>query len=164
MKKLEKLVRPNIWRLKPYSSARDEFKGEASVFLDANENPYNTPYNRYPDPLQWKVKEKIADLKGVNIESIFLGVGSDEPIDLLYRAFCEPGINNVIAIDPTYGMYKVCADINNVEYRLSDSTTISISNRTNFWQKPTLTVNCYFYALRTILRGIRFPLKRYGIY
>lgn len=78
MKKLEKLVRPNIWRLKPYSSARDEFKGEASVFLDANENPYNTPYNRYPDPLQWKVKEKIADLKGVNIESIFLGVGSDE--------------------------------------------------------------------------------------
>ena len=117
MKKLEKLVRPNIWRLKPYSSARDEFKGEASVFLDANENPYNTPYNRYPDPLQWKVKEKIADLKGVNIESIFLGVGSDEPIDLLYRAFCEPGIDNVIAIDPTYGMYKVCADINNVEYR-----------------------------------------------
>lgn len=79
MKELEKLVRPNIWGLKPYSSARDEFKGEASVFLDANENPYNTPYNRYPDPLQWKVKEKIADLKGVNIESIFLGVGSDEP-------------------------------------------------------------------------------------
>ena len=117
MKELEKLVRPNIWRLKPYSSARDEFKGEASVFLDANENPYNTPYNRYPDPLQWKVKEKIADLKGVNIESIFLGVGSDEPIDLLYRAFCEPGVDNVIAIDPTYGMYKVCADINNVEYR-----------------------------------------------
>ena len=117
MKELEKLVRPNIWRLKPYSSARDEFKGEASVFLDANENPYNTPYNRYPDPLQWKVKEKIADLKGVNIESIFLGVGSDEPIDLLYRAFCEPGIDNVIAINPTYGMYKVCADINNVEYR-----------------------------------------------
>lgn len=117
MKELEKLVRPNIWKLKPYSSARDEFKGEASVFLDANENPYNAPYNRYPDPMQWRVKEKIAALKGVNIKSIFLGVGSDEPIDLLYRAFCEPGTDNVIAIDPTYGMYKVCADINNIEYR-----------------------------------------------
>ena len=117
MKDLETLVRPNIWRLKPYSSARDEFKGEASVFLDANENPYNAPYNRYPDPLQWQLKEKIAALKGVNINSIFLGVGSDEPIDLLYRAFCEPAIDNALAIDPTYGMYKVCADINNVEYR-----------------------------------------------
>ena len=117
MKDLETLVRPNIWRLKPYSSARDEFKGEASVFLDANENPYNAPYNRYPDPLQWQLKEKIAVLKGVNINSIFLGVGSDEPIDLLYRAFCEPAIDNALAIDPTYGMYKVCADINNVEYR-----------------------------------------------
>lgn len=117
MKELETLVRPNIWKLKPYSSARDEFKGEASVFLDANENPYNAPYNRYPDPLQREVKEKIATLKGVNIDSIFLGVGSDEPIDLLYRIFCEPGIDNVIAIDPTYGMYKVCADINNIEYR-----------------------------------------------
>lgn len=117
MKELEELVRPNIWKLKPYSSARDEFKGDASVFLDANENPYNAPYNRYPDPMQWQVKEKIAALKGVNTESIFLGVGSDEPIDILYRAFCEPGTDNVIAIDPTYGMYKVCADINNVEYR-----------------------------------------------
>ncbi|WP_455497898.1 histidinol-phosphate transaminase [Coprobacter sp.] len=117
MKELEELVRPNIWKLKPYSSARDEFKGEASVFLDANENPYNTPYNRYPDPMQWQVKKKIATLKDVDIKSIFLGVGSDEPIDLLYRAFCEPGTDNVIAIDPTYGMYKVCADINNVEYR-----------------------------------------------
>lgn len=148
MKKLEKLVRPNIWRLKPYSSARDEFKGEASVFLDANENPYNTPYNRYPDPLQWKVKEKIADLKGVNIESIFLGVGSDEPIDLLYRAFCEPGIDNVIAIDPTYGMYKVCADINNVEYR-----PVRLNNDFDFEPDKLLAEadsnsKRYFYALR----------------
>ena len=114
---LNKLLRPNIRQLKPYSSARNEFKGEASVFLDANENPFNPPYNRYPDPLQWEVKEKIAQIKGVSPENILLGVGSDEPIDLLFRAFCRTGINNVVAIDPTYGMYKVCADINDVEYR-----------------------------------------------
>lgn len=114
---LNKLLRPNIRQLKPYSSARNEFKGEASVLLDANENPFNPPYNRYPDPLQWEVKEKIAQIKGVSPENILLGVGSDEPIDLLFRAFCRPGINNVVAIDPTYGMYKVCADINDVEYR-----------------------------------------------
>ena len=114
---LNKLLRPNIRQLKPYSSARNEFKGEASVFLDANENPFNPPYNRYPDPLQWEVKEKIAQIKGVSPENILLGVGSDEPIDLLFRAFCRPGINNVVAIDPTYGMYKVCTDINDVEYR-----------------------------------------------
>ena len=114
---LEKWIRPNILHLKPYSSARDEFKGEASVFLDANENPYNGPYNRYPDPLQWALKKKIAAVKGVAPESIFLGVGSDECIDVLFRAFCVPGRDNVVAIDPTYGMYKVCADINDVAYR-----------------------------------------------
>ncbi len=114
---LQKLVRKNIWNLKPYSSARDEFKGEASVYLDANENPYNNNVNRYPDPLQWEVKEKIAQIKGVAKEKIMLGNGSDEPIDLVFRVFCEPGIDNVIAIDPTYGMYQVSADINNVEYR-----------------------------------------------
>lgn len=114
---LKNIVRPNIWALKPYSCARDEFKGEASVYLDANENPYNAPFNRYPDPLQWAVKEKLAQVKGVAKENILLGNGSDEPIDLVYRAFCEPGVDNVVAIDPTYGMYKVCADVNNVEYR-----------------------------------------------
>ncbi|MCP9611032.1 histidinol-phosphate transaminase [Coprobacter tertius] len=114
---IQKLLRPNILRLKPYSSARSEFKGDASVFLDANENPLNPPYNRYPDPLQHQVKEKIGRIKGVPSDSIFLGVGSDEPIDLLYRAFCVPGKDNVVAIDPTYGMYEVCADINDVEYR-----------------------------------------------
>ena len=114
---LKTWVRPNIWSLKPYSSARSEFKGEASVFLDANENPYNAPYNRYPDPLQWAVKERIAAFKGVPAEQIFLGVGSDEPIDLIYRVFCEPGVDNVVAIDPSYGMYQVCADINNVAYK-----------------------------------------------
>ncbi|MDR0427172.1 MAG: histidinol-phosphate transaminase [Dysgonamonadaceae bacterium] len=114
---LEKLVRPNIWKLKPYSSARSEFKGEASVFLDANENPYNYPYNRYPDPLQWNLKEKIAKIKQVRPTQIMLGNGSDEPIDLIFRIFCEPQKDNVVAIDPTYGMYEVCAGINNVEYR-----------------------------------------------
>lgn len=114
---LKKLIRKNIAELQPYSCARDEFKGEASVYLDANENPWNTPYNRYPDPLQLEVKEAISRLKNVPVEHIFLGNGSDEPIDLLYRAFCEPGIDNVVAMEPTYGMYKVCAGINDVEYR-----------------------------------------------
>lgn len=114
---LENLVRPNIWKLKPYSSARSEFKGEASVFLDANENPYNYPYNRYPDPLQRGLKIKISKIKGVHEDQIMIGNGSDEPIDLVFRIFCEPAVNNVVAIDPTYGMYEVCADINNVEYR-----------------------------------------------
>lgn len=115
---LEKLVRPNIWRLTPYSCARDEYKGkEAHVFLDANESPYNNPYNRYPDPLQWEVKLRLAQIKGIRPEQIFLGNGSDEAIDLVYRVFCRPGVDNVVAIAPTYGMYKVCADINDVEYR-----------------------------------------------
>ena len=117
MKDLKEIVRKNIYSLKPYSSARNEFKGEASIFIDANENPYDTLYNRYPDPLQLQVKEKISALKGVPVENIFLGVGSDEPIDLLYRIFCEPQTDNVVALEPTYGMYSVCADINNVEYR-----------------------------------------------
>lgn len=114
---LKQLVRPNIWNLKAYSSARDEFKGEASVYLDANENPLRDSYNRYPDPRQLALKDKIAALKEIPSENIFLGNGSDEPIDLVYRVFCEPGIDNVVAIDPTYGMYEVCANINNVEYR-----------------------------------------------
>ena len=115
---LEQLVRPNIWSLAPYSSARNEYAGrEARVFLDANENPYNNPYNRYPDPLQSEVKAAISKVKGVPAENIFLGNGSDEAIDLPYRCFCRPGIDNVVAIEPTYGMYKVCADINDVEYR-----------------------------------------------
>jgi histidinol-phosphate aminotransferase len=114
---LQNIVRKNIWNLKPYSTARNEFKGEAAVFLDANENPYNAPYNRYPDPLQWAIKEKISAIKGIDKNNLFLGNGSDEPIDLVYRIFCEPGKDNVVAIDPTYGMYEVCADINDIEYR-----------------------------------------------
>ena len=115
---LEQLVRPNIWKLAPYSSARDEYSGkEAHVFLDANENPYNGPYNRYPDPLQRELKSMLKKVKGVPEENIFLGNGSDEAIDLAYRVFCNPGRDNVVAIAPTYGMYQVCADINDVEYR-----------------------------------------------
>ena len=114
---LKALVRHNIWNLVPYSSARSEFTGTASVFLDANENPLNSPYNRYPDPLQHEVKELIAGLRGVPAGQIFLGVGSDECIDVVYRTFCRPGVDNVVAMSPSYGMYEVCADINDVAYR-----------------------------------------------
>lgn len=109
---LDRITRDNIKALKPYSSARDEYSGEAEIYLDANENPFNAPFNRYPDPLQWQLKEVIANLKEVEIKQIFLGNGSDEAIDLLFRAFCEPKEDNVVSIAPTYGMYKVCADIN----------------------------------------------------
>ena len=118
MKQLKELVRPNIWRLAPYSSARNEYSGhEAHVFLDANENPYGAPLNRYPDPLQTELKAKLSKIKGIAPSQIFLGNGSDEAIDLCYRVFCEPKTDNVVAIEPTYGMYKVCADINDVAYR-----------------------------------------------
>ncbi|MCW5911209.1 MAG: histidinol-phosphate transaminase [Cyclobacteriaceae bacterium] len=111
---LHKLVRKNVLELKPYSSARDEFQGQASVYLDANENPYSTGYNRYPDPHQAAVKEKLGEIKQVDPSRIFLGNGSDEAIDLLFRAFCEPGVDNVLIPQPTYGMYAVSADVNDV--------------------------------------------------
>ena len=114
---LEQLLRKNILQLRPYSCARNEFQGQASVYLDANENPYNAPYNRYPDPLQRELKDRIAAIKGLRPGQIFLGNGSDESIDVLFRAFCEPRADNVVAIEPTYGMYKVAADINDVTYR-----------------------------------------------
>lgn len=118
---LDKLIRPNIKDLKPYSSARDEFKGEASVYLDANENSLGSPlmkwYNRYPDPLQWKVKEKLSAIKRVPANQMLLGNGSDECIDLLYRAFCKPGVDNIIIAPPTYGMYEVSANVNDVAIR-----------------------------------------------
>ncbi|MCH5307332.1 MAG: histidinol-phosphate transaminase [Prevotella sp.] len=118
MKTLEQLVRKNIWSLAPYSSARDEYSGkEAHVFLDANENPYNSPFNRYPDPLQRELKARLERVKGVPTDNIFIGNGSDEAIDLVYRIFCEPNRDNVVSCAPTYGMYQVCADINDVEYR-----------------------------------------------
>ena len=115
---INKLLRQNIRNLKPYSSARDEFSGDAAVFLDANENPYNSPWNRYPDPHQLKLKARIAEIKEVAVENIFLGNGSDEPIDLVLRAFCEPAKDTIISIHPSYGMYRVAADINNVAVHL----------------------------------------------
>ena len=132
---LDNLVRGNIRNLKPYSSARHEFTGRASVFLDANENAYGSPlpspggeglgvrFNRYPDPLQWQLKFQLARIKGVPAENICIGNGSDEIIDLAYRIFCNPGKDNVIICPPTYGMYAVNADINDVEIRKVNLTT-----------------------------------------
>jgi histidinol-phosphate aminotransferase len=114
---ISKLVRPSILKLEPYSSARDEYSGSASVFLDANENPFNTPLNRYPDPGQLELKRRISAIKGQPLENIFLGNGSDEGIDILFRVLCEPGRDNVVIVGPTYGMYGVCAQINGVERR-----------------------------------------------
>jgi histidinol-phosphate aminotransferase len=115
------LVRKNILELKPYSSARHEFSGKATVFLDANENAFGSPlaeaFNRYPDPLQWQLKFQIARIKGVPAENIFIGNGSDEVIDLAFRIFCNPGVDNVIVCPPTYGMYAVSAQINNVQMK-----------------------------------------------
>lgn len=119
-KTIQRLVRPNILNLAPYTCARNEYTGEARAWLDANENSLIDGLNRYPDPLQLEVKKRLSELRDVPAENIFLGVGSDECIDLCYRVFCRPGKDNVVAIDPTYGMYKVCADINDVEYRAVD--------------------------------------------
>jgi histidinol-phosphate aminotransferase len=114
---IQEILRKNIRELTPYSSARNEFSGEDAIFIDANENPFDNGVNRYPDPLQLKLKNKISQIKNIKPRNIFLGNGSDEAIDLMIRAFCEPRIDNIISFKPTYGMYKVCADINNVEYR-----------------------------------------------
>jgi histidinol-phosphate aminotransferase len=114
---ISSITRENVRKMLPYSSARDEFQGSASVMLDANENPFNAPLNRYPDPHQRAIKVEISKITGIREESIFLGNGSDEAIDLLIRAFCEPGISNIISIDPSYGMYEVCANTNDIEFR-----------------------------------------------
>jgi histidinol-phosphate aminotransferase len=118
---LNKILRGNIKMFVPYSSARDEFKGKEGIFLDANENSFGSPlnknYNRYPDPLQFDLKEKISKIKGIPAKNIFLGNGSDEAIDLLFRIFCDPGRDNAIIFPPTYGMYEVCAEINNVKVK-----------------------------------------------
>lgn len=111
------LVRQTILEMEPYSSARDEYSGSASLFMDANENPFNAPLNRYPDPAQLQLKQRIATIKGQPVENIFLGNGSDEGIDILFRVLCEPGRDNAVTVDPTYGMYGVCAQINGVERR-----------------------------------------------
>ncbi|HPR00304.1 MAG TPA: histidinol-phosphate transaminase [Saprospiraceae bacterium] len=126
---LEKLVRPNIWRLTPYSSARHDFEGTGGIHLDANENPYETGLNRYPDPHHALVREKIAAIKGVPPEFIALGNGSDEIIDLLIRIFCQPGIDQIMTLDPTYGMYRVAADICDVQ-------TVAVSLDTEYQPVP----------------------------
>ena len=124
---LDLLIRENVKKLTPYSSARDDFKGEAKIFLDANENSLGSPlakwYNRYPDPHQLKVKQKLSGIKRVPIENIFLGNGSDECIDILQRTFCEPGVDNLIICPPTYGMYEVCANINNIQVKKVNLTS-----------------------------------------
>ena len=117
MKRIESLVRPNIRAMVPYSTARDEFKGVAEVFMDANESPFDNGYNRYPDPSQARLKRRIAEIKGVDVQNIFVGSGSDEAIDLCFRIFCNPGLDNAIAIAPSYGMYSTCAAVNDVEMR-----------------------------------------------
>ncbi|GAI20733.1 unnamed protein product, partial [marine sediment metagenome] len=114
MSDIKGLIRKNIRDLIPYSSARDEYSGDGAVLLDANESPYNEPFNRYPDPVQMALKKKISGIISTPVERIFLGNGSDEAIDLLIRIFCEPAADRIIIIDPSYGMYKVSADINNV--------------------------------------------------
>ncbi len=112
---LTEIIRPDLLGMKPYSSARDEYEGDASLFLDANENPFNNGVNRYPDPLQKNLKKRIAEIKGVRPEQIFLGNGSDECIDLLFRLLCRPGIDKAASISPSYGMYAVSARINQIE-------------------------------------------------
>ena len=137
---VESLVRKNILSLKPYSSARDEFHGIATVYLDANESPYPSEYNRYPDPHQLKLKKRISELKNVSVDQIFLGNGSDEPIDLLIRAFCEPGVDNVLIPQPTYGMYTVSANINAVEINTVSFTPefdIDLQATQNAWDENT---------------------------
>jgi len=118
---INNILRENIKRLVPYSSARDEYQGEASIFLDANENAFGSPldqqFNRYPDPLQYNLKKRITEIKGVPPRNIFVGNGSDEAIDILFRSFCNPGVDNVILVPPTYGMYEVSANINDIEAR-----------------------------------------------
>ncbi len=121
--KIATLIRSNIASLVPYSSARDEYTGTGAVFMDANENPFNAPYNRYPDPHQSALKDKIAALKNLDPRQLFIGNGSDEAIDMLFRIFCTPGADNVVSIDPTYGMYQVCADINDIQVRKVPLTT-----------------------------------------
>lgn len=137
---LKELVRPNIWNLTPYTCARNEFTGEALAWLDANENSRICEYNRYPDPLQIEVKQKLGAYRGVNPENIFFGVGSDECIDIAYRVFCRPGIDNVVAIEPTYGMYQVCAEVNDIEYRrvsLNDDFSLDVDAIINACDEST---------------------------
>ena len=117
MSRITPFVRPNIAALNPYSTARDEYDGPIGIFLDANESPYENGYNRYPDPHQAELKARIGGIKGIPVKNLFLGNGSDEAIDLVFRIFCEPGKDNAVIMAPSYGMYGVAAAINDVEVR-----------------------------------------------
>jgi len=126
---IEALVRTNIRNLCPYSTARDEFQGSIGVFLDANESPYPTGFNRYPDPHQKALKARLSEIKGIPVKNIFIGNGSDEAIDMVFRVFCTPGVDNVVAIAPSYGMYAVAADMNDIavrEYRLGEDFSLDV--------------------------------------
>jgi len=136
----KKIVRANVLRLTPYSSARDEFQGSDGVFMDANENPYGT-LNRYPDPYQKELKQKISEIKGIPARNIFLGNGSDEIIDLCFRVFCNPGTDKVLIFPPTYGMYEVSAsvnDVNVIKIPLKEDFQINIENVKNIISDPEL--------------------------
>ncbi len=140
MKSIQTLVRNNIQSLKPYSSARDEFSGQEGIFLDANENPFGS-YNRYPDPYQNRLKDEVSKLKNIPNKNIFVGNGSDEAIDLLFRIFCNPGKDKALTFTPTYGMYKVSAAINDIELieiPLNQSYTIEESTIKNYYNNPEL--------------------------
>jgi histidinol-phosphate aminotransferase len=168
---LNNLIRPNIKTLVPYASAREEFEGMADVFLDANENSLGSPvaqaYHRYPDPYQRELKQALAKIKQVPEEQIFLGNGSDECIDLIYRCFCEPGKDNVIICPPTYGMYEVSADINNIEVRkalLTSDFQLSLDDIANLVDEHTKIIwicspnnptgnSIYFEDIETILNN-----------
>jgi histidinol-phosphate aminotransferase len=138
------LARPNIIQLKPYSTARDEFKGVADIYLDANENPFPSLYHRYPDPMQIKLKDKIGDIKKIKAEQIFIGNGSDEAIDLLIRAFCEPGKDSILIAEPTYGMYSVCASINDVAVKKSLLTSQFQLNPDDLYSKIDSSLKLIF--------------------
>jgi len=144
---LQKLIRPNVAKLKPYSSARDEFEGEAEIFLDANENPFPTGYNRYPDPACTALRNELADLKGIAANQVFIGNGSDEAIDLLMRAFAIPGQDKIAQLSPTYGMYKVSAEINDlskIDILLTEDFDIALEQTLEVLkaEKPKLLFAC----------------------
>ena len=132
---IRNLLRRNVVQLSPYSSARDEFSDKADILLDANESPFDSGTNRYPDPHQRALKEAVAGLKKINVENIFVGNGSDEVLDLLYRAFCEPRLNNVVVISPSYGMYEMLADVNDVQCRRADLNADFSLNTDNIMAK-----------------------------
>ena len=148
-----KLVRPNILGLEAYSTARDDCgSNQPEIFLDANENPYNNGINRYPDPHQKALKAKVAEIKGISADSLFIGNGSDEAIDLVYRVFCVPGASNAVSIAPSYGMYEVAAAMNDIEFR---KETRSRWSRSRIFLKGSAAWWCWMRLTSTFRSGLR---------